>query len=351
MAEPSSEDLRSLVEEQAAARRVATLVARPGPAAQLFAALCQETARLLDATVTVLVRQGPGGAATVVADGGPGAAVLADRRRAGADVALLGRLQTPVTVGGREWGVLIAEWVNPGRIPPGAERRLARFADLVAIAVANAESRLELVASRARIVAAADDGRRRLERDLHDGAQQRLVSVALDLRAAEAAVPDELVELKVQLSRAAASLAGAVTDLQEIARGLHPAVLSQGGLRPALKTLARRAPVLVHRDVVVPGRLPETIEVALYYMASEALTNIGKHAGASQAWIDLRVEGSSVVLTVSDDGVGGATPSGGTGLVGLRDRIEALGGWFRLESPHGAGTTLTAGIPLEEAPG
>jgi signal transduction histidine kinase len=344
--EPSSEELRALVEEQAAVRRVTTLVARPGPADRLFAAVCQETAGLLDAPVTTLVQYGPGGAATVVADGGPGAAVLADRSRAGDGVVLPGRLQTPIVVDGREWGVLIAVWAKPERIPPGAERRLARFADLAAIAVANAESRRELVASRARIVAAADDARRRLERDLHDGTQQRLVSAALDLRAAEAAVPGEMVELKAQLARAATSLAGAVTDLQEIARGIHPAVLSHGGLRPALKALARRAPVLVHREIALEGRLPDPVEVALYYVASEALTNVGKHAAASEVWIDLRIEGSSVVLSVRDDGVGGATPAGGSGLVGLRDRMEAFGGWFRIESPPGGGTTLTAGIPL-----
>jgi len=325
-------------------RRVTRLVAGADPLEDLLTTICQEVAQLLGAPVAAVLRRSPDGSTAVVATGGSRpvlAARLADRRRA-----LPARREAPVVVDGREWGVLVAGWLERAPLPAGSDAVLADVADLVAIAVANVERRLQLVASRARIIASADQARRRIERDLHDGAQQRLVRLALDLRAAEAAVPPELGDLRAQLGRAADDLARAVGDLQEIARGIHPVILSHGGLRPALNGLARRCPVPVHRQTAINGRLPEPVEVALYYVASEALTNAAKHAGAETVWLDLRAGGGEAVLTVRDDGVGGARAGAGSGLVGLRDRLEALGGRLRLESPPGGGTTLIAEVPL-----
>jgi signal transduction histidine kinase len=225
---------------------------------------------------------------------------------------------------------------------------LTQFAELVATAIANADSRAELVASRARVVAAADETRRRIERDLHDGTQQRLVALALDLRAAAAAVPSELAELKAQVSHAGEALSGAVDDLREISRGIHPAILSKGGLGAVLKTLARRSPIPVELGLPADRRLPEGVEVALYYVASEALTNVTRHARASEAHVSLEIEDRVVRLSVQDDGVGGARPERGSGLIGLRDRVEVLGGTIEITSPPASGTTLVVEIPLTD---
>jgi signal transduction histidine kinase len=200
-------------------------------------------------------------------------------------------------------------------------------------------------------VAAADDTRRRIERDLHDGTQQRLVSLALDLRAVEATVPSELIDLKAQLSRAVEGVADAIHELREISRGIHPAILSNGGLGPALKALARRSPVPVTLRLSADRRLPERVEVAVYYLVSEALTNVAKHAQASCVDIDLEAADSVVRITVSDDGVGGADPGRGSGLIGLRDRIESLGGSTEITSPEGEGTRLSIEIPLPDVVG
>jgi signal transduction histidine kinase len=210
-------------------------------------------------------------------------------------------------------------------------------------------SRAELAASRARIVTAGDQTRRRIERDLHDGVQQRLVSLALDQRQAEAMVPAELRELQTQLSRVADGLAGVMEELQEISRGIHPAILAQGGLAAALKTLARRSAVPVRLEVRAETRLPEPVEVASYYIVSEALTNAAKHAQACQ--VDVLVEARSGVLGLSirDDGCGGADPSRGSGLIGLTDRVDALGGTIEVASPSGAGTTLLITLPIEKS--
>jgi signal transduction histidine kinase len=254
----------------------------------------------------------------------------------------------PIIVEGRLWGMIGAVLTEPGRLPAGIEDRLTQFTELVATAIANADSRVHLKDSRARVVAASDETRRRIERDLHDGTQQRLVSLALDVRAAEAAVPSEMVELKTQLSQVAEGLAGALDDLQEISRGIHPAILSQGGLGAALKTLARRSAVPVELDLSADTQLPESVEVAVYYLVSEALTNAAKHAHASVVHVDLEAEDSVVQLSVRDDGVGGARPEQGSGLIGLRDRIEALGGTIDLVSPKEKGTTLLVKIPLAD---
>ena len=213
------------------------------------------------------------------------------------------------------------------------------------------QNREELAASRARIVAAGDQARRRIERDLHDGTQQRLVSLVLDLRAAEAAVPPERPELRAQLAGVADGLAGALDDLRELTRGIHPAILSEGGLRPALKALARRSVVPVELDVDVQRRLPEPVEVAAYYVVSEALANTAKHAQASAAYVDVRADDGSLHLSVRDDGVGGATPGRGSGLIGLTDRVEALGGTLTLHSPAGKGTSLQVDLPIGEGSG
>jgi signal transduction histidine kinase len=208
------------------------------------------------------------------------------------------------------------------------------------------DSRAQLAASRARIVTAADHARRRIERDLHDGTQQRLVSLVLDLRAAEGAAPADLPELRAQLARIADGLTGALDDLREIARGIHPAILSEGGLGPALKTLARRSAVPVELEIDLPARLPEPAEVAAYYVVSEALANAAKHAQASFAHVQARALDGRLRLSVHDDGIGGATPGAGSGLIGLTDRVEALGGTVSVDSPAGQGTTLRVDLPL-----
>jgi signal transduction histidine kinase len=209
------------------------------------------------------------------------------------------------------------------------------------------ESRNELAASRARIVAAADQARRRIERDLHDGTQQRLVSLVLDLREAETAVPPEMTELKALLAHVAHELGDATEELRELSRGIHPAILSEGGLPPALKTLARRSVIPVELEVDVPARLPEHVEVAAYYVVSEALTNAAKHAHASAAYVNVRARAGSLELSVRDDGAGGATPGRGSGLVGLTDRIQALGGTISVTSPAGEGTELLVDLPVD----
>ena len=208
------------------------------------------------------------------------------------------------------------------------------------------QSREELAASRARIVAAGDQARRRIERDLHDGTQQRLVSLVLDLRTAEAAVPPERPELRAQLARVADGLTGALEELRELSRGIHPAILSEGGLAPALKALARRSAVPVELEVDVQARLPEPVEVAAYYVISEALANAAKHAHASVAQVEAEARDGLLHLSVRDDGVGGAAPGGGSGLVGLADRVEALGGTIEVHSPAGQGTSLQIDLPI-----
>jgi signal transduction histidine kinase len=252
---------------------------------------------------------------------------------------------TPVIVAGRLWGVMIAASMSERRLPSDLAARLADFTDIAATAVANAESRADLAASRARIVATADETRRRIERDLHDGAQQRLVSLALELRAAQAMLPPELGELEDELSRVAEGLTSVLDDLRETARGIHPAILAEGGLGPALKTLARRSPIPVELDVRLDARLPERIEVATYYIVSETLTNAAKHAHASIVHVGVEAVDGVIRVSVRDDGAGGADSARGSGLIGLRDRVEALGGAIEVESPLGAGTSVHVELP------
>jgi signal transduction histidine kinase len=195
-------------------------------------------------------------------------------------------------------------------------------------------------------VATADETRRRIERDLHDGAQQRLVSLRLALRAAQTTVPPQLGDLDDELTQVADGLEGVLDELREMARGIHPAILAKGGLAPALKTLARRWTVPVKLDLRAMARLPERVEVATYYVVSEALTNAAKHAQASLVNVELETVEGALCLCVRDDGVGGADPVRGSGLVGLKDRVEALGGALTIQSPAGAGTTLRVELPL-----
>jgi signal transduction histidine kinase len=221
---------------------------------------------------------------------------------------------------------------------------MADFTELVGTAVGNAENRAELAASRTRIVTASDEARRRIERDLHDGAQQHLLALALKLRAA--AVPDEIDEVRTEITGIATALTSVVDELQEISRGIHPAVLSSAGLRPALRALGRRSTIPVDLDVRIGGRLPEPVEVGAYYVVSEMLTNAAKHSSASVVEVNAEASDGTLRVCVRDDGIGGADPKRGSGLVGLKDRIEALGGTFAMHSPLGGGTTVSCELPV-----
>jgi signal transduction histidine kinase len=256
----------------------------------------------------------------------------------------------PIVVDGRLWGVMAAASTRPDPLPEAMESRLAAFTELLGTAIARANSRAELTASRARIVAASDETRRRLERDLHDGVQQRLVSLGLELRAAEAAASPADDALRDRLAHASSGLAGALEDLVEISRGIHPAILAAGGLGAALKTLARRSAVPVELDLGSDRRLPERVEVAAYYVVAEALTNAAKHAQASVVHVETAAADGALQLWIRDDGTGGADPGRGSGLVGLKDRVEALGGTITVHSPPGAGTSLHAKLPLAGLP-
>jgi signal transduction histidine kinase len=265
------------------------------------------------------------------------------------EAALRSAIGTPIIVEGRLWGLISVGSQREQPLPPDTEARLTSFTELVATAIANAESRSQLAASRRRIVAASDEARRRIERDLHDGTQQRLVSLGLAARAAEAKVPADRDDLRAELSRIAAGLADAAAELQELSRGIHPAALSEHGLGPALRTLARRCAVPVDLDVSVDARFPEPVEIAAYYVASEALANAMKHAQVSGVEVSLAARDGSLLLSVRDDGVGGADPARGSGLAGLADRVEALGGSIKLRSAAaaGAGTQIAVDLPLE----
>jgi signal transduction histidine kinase len=233
-------------------------------------------------------------------------------------------------------------------LPADTEARLASFRELIATAIANAESRAELMASRARIVAAADQTRKRIERDLHDSTQQRLLSLGLELRMAQATVPPQLGELQGALSCVAEGLTSVFDELREISHGIHPAILSKGGLQPALRALRRRSAIPVELDLHADRRLPEPVEVAMYYAVSEALTNAAKHAHASVVNVELATHDEILQLAVRDDGIGGADPGRGSGLLGLSDRIQALGGTLQITSPAGDGTMLLIEVPLED---
>jgi signal transduction histidine kinase len=260
------------------------------------------------------------------------------------EIGAVSNVGAPIVVEGKQWGFVTVTDVNK-RLPADAEKRLEKFAALLGTAIANADSRAQLAGSRARIIAAGDDARRRIERDLHDGAQQRLVTLAAALRRADAKLPTGADELRADLTRVAEGLMTAVDELRELSRGIHPSILTEGGLSPALKALGRRSPVRVKLDMGFETRLSDHVEVAAYYTVSEALTNASKHANATRVWVSPRVDDNVFRLSIRDDGVGGADPKRGSGLTGLRDRIEALGGRIRIESPPGSGTLIEVEIP------
>jgi len=376
-------ELRGYAEEQAALRRVATLVARAMPPDELFAAVTEEVRRVLNAESTAMFRYDPDRTTTLVGASDTRANLLApvgtrwsiagrslttlvfetgrpariddyaDTSGPLADIArergLRSAVGVPISVEGRLWGVMTVSSTHE-QPPPDTEARLARFTELVATAIANAEAQAQLTTSRARIVATADETRRRIEHDLHDGAQQRLVTLALRLRMAQAAVPAGLGELPAELGRVSAGLTSMLDELREYARGIHPAILTERGLVPALKVLARRSPVPVTLDARAKARLPERIEVTAYYVVSEALTNVARHARASAVRVTLDAADEVVQLSVRDDGVGGADPAGGSGLVGLKDRVEAIGGTLIVQSRRGEGTRLVAELPVGAGP-
>jgi signal transduction histidine kinase len=250
----------------------------------------------------------------------------------------------PIVVAGALWGAVAIASEDP--LPPEAETRLGGFSELVSLAVASAQARADLIASRARLVKAGDEQRRKLERNLHDGAQQRFVSVVLKLRMAQARLrtdPEAAAELLGEVSR---ELDTGLEELREIARGLHPAVLGDHGLRRAVEALSARVPIPVGIDAP-DERLPEDVEATAYYIVSEAITNVVKHAAASHAEVAIRREGAVLRCEIGDDGRGGADASNGTGILGLRDRAEAAGGTLTVTSPPGRGTVVSAVLPLE----
>ena len=374
----SQSELADLLDEQAALRRVATVVAEGTPPEKVFPAVNEEVARLLDVDGTRLMRYEADGTATIVASWGEptifpaGTRIALDGRNIGSLVRSSGRpariedykdapgsvaaiarevgiratVGAPIRVEGRLWGAMSAFSKADKPLPSGLELRLADFTDLVGTAIANAQARADLTASRARVVAATDDIRRRIERDLHDGTQQWLVSVVLDVRNAQTSVPETQPELRKELDDIADSLVAALDDLREISRGIHPALLARGGLAPALKTLARRSPLPVELDINLDGRLPDHVEVAAYYVVVEGLTNAAEHAQPTAISVAADVVDGRLRLTVRDDGIGGADPAKGSGLTGLTDRVEALGGTITVHSPPGEGTTLEVGLPL-----
>ncbi|MGA9677215.1 MAG: GAF domain-containing protein [Mycobacterium sp.] len=375
-----ADNLSVLARQQAALRRVATLVARGVTQSEVFSAVAEEMAGCLNVGNAEVLRFEEDGAAIVVVASyaeadvphlalgerlsteGDNVAAMVLRTRQSArvdswedaagpiaqrvrELGIRSRIGAPIVVDERLWGMAVVGTTQPDPLPPDTEGRIAEFAELVATAIAAATTRAELIASRARIVAAADDARRRLERDIHDGAQQRLISLGLKLRLAEESVPAERYDLKSMVSEAVSGLTDVFKELQEISRGIHPAILSTGGLPAALKTLARRSAVLVDLDVAIEQRLPESVEVAAYYVVAEALANAAKHAQASEVNVRAHTSDESLSVVISDDGIGGADSGKGSGLIGLKDRIEVLGGRMRVASPAGGGTTLHITIP------
>jgi len=372
------EELRRVADEQAALRRVATLVAQGAPSPAVFDAVTREIGQLLPVDATVLSRYDPDGYLTRVGMwsrpdvrlptgersrlGGRNVSTLVFETAQAARLdnygddageasiwmaaGLRSAVGVPISVEGRLWGSVVVTSMSEEPLPGDTETRLAGFTELVATAIANAQAQAELTASRARIVATADQTRRRIERDLHDGAQQRLVTLALQLREAQAEVPPRLERLNAELDRVAVGLSSTLDELREFARGIHPVVLAKEGLAPALKTLARRSSIRVKLDIRTQERLPEHVEIAAYYVISEALANAAKHAKASGVHVQVDATSGMLRLDVSDDGVGGADPARGSGLIGLRDRVEATGGTFRVISRRGEGTHLLIELPV-----
>jgi PAS domain S-box-containing protein len=373
----SRDELARLADEQAALRRVATLVASESSPDEVFAAVAEELGRLLDVAATRLVRYEPEGTATIIASWGRladavpvgtrmplgGVNVISEvertRRAARIDdyseatgaIAAYGRkldargaVGGPIVVAGRLWGAMIASSREAEPLPANAEAWIEEFSELVGTAIANVQARSDLAASRARIVAAADEERRRVVRDLHDGAQQRLVHTVITLNLARDAIGKDADAAPALVTEALDHARQANHELRELAHGILPSALTHGGLRAGLDALASRVPVPVEIDVSA-DRFPAAVEATAYFVVAEALTNVAKHAHAQSAGVTARVEGGALEVHVRDDGVGGAQPDG-RGLEGLADRVTALDGRFRVESSPGAGTLVAAAIPL-----
>ena len=374
----SERDTRTLAEEQSALRRIATQVAAEAPPHALFAQVTEEVGRLLGAPSARVVRYEEDWRATIVGgwiedgDGLPvgssvaldGETVLARVRRSGRVERIEGyegiggelaehlrargyraSVAAPVRVAGRVWGALVASARDPRDLDEGAERRLCDVAELVAQALANADAREMLAASRARVVEAGDAERRRLERNLHDGAQQRLVALAVQLRLIRAAIDGDLPMARGLLDSAITELREALEELRELARGIHPAMLTKYGLERAVAALAVRSPVPVEIAAMPEERLPPPVEVAAYYIMAEAITNVAKYAAASHITVTVDQAGDCTRVEVTDDGIGGADLAAGSGLRGIADRVEALNGHLQVMSPIGVGTTVRAEIP------
>jgi PAS domain S-box-containing protein len=380
--ERATAEITRLASEQGALRRVATSVARAAKPEQIFEAVAEEAGRLLgadqaatirfdgDVAVTVgrwwqgAVRGFEVGAtvpltnsdaltARIARTGRP--ARIDDYSRVGGEVAeqmvRLGYrsgIAAPIVVDGHTWGTLMVASAAAEPFSRDAEQRLCEFTELVALALESAQAHADLTASRARIVSAGDAARQRLERNLHDGAQQRLVALSLQIRLAQSRLHDDPDEAERLLAAVMDELQLALEELRELARGLHPAVLSERGLGPALEALVARAPFPVEITGNFGERLPGPVEAALYYVASESLANAAKHASPSVAVVRHGVDADSAWVEVEDDGGGGAHLDGGSGLQGLADRIAALGGRFALASPTGAGTLVRAELPLQQ---
>jgi signal transduction histidine kinase len=356
--EESRDDLRTIAEEQAALRRVATLVARDVPPAELFQAAASEVRTLLDADITGLLRyEEDGTAARLAGSAAPGveivegervaAAVLRTGRPARVDDSEGVSVGAPIVVGARLWGVMAAGWKRDDALAPDIEERMAQFTELIATAIANAQSRAELAASRARVVATADETRRRIERDLHDGAQQSLVHTVITLKLARRALGDASGPAVDLVDEALEHAERANTELRDLAHGILPATLSRG-LDAAIETLVSRVRLPVSVDVTAERMAPE-LEATAYFVVAEALTNTVKHARASRAQVTASVEDGMLRVEVRDDGVGGARTDGRSGLLGLYDRVAAMDGELHVDSPPGGGTTVAARIPLRES--
>ena len=374
--------LAEVAAEQAALRRIAALLARSVPAGEVFDAVVDEVRSLMGVDAAGLGRYEADETATLVAISAEADARLAspgdkqsteghnitglvwrtgqpariddftkatggENVRRARDGGLQSIVGAPVHVRERLWGVFGVYSIH-GTLPPDTEERLADFVALVESAIANVQAWSELEASRVRIISAADEARRRVQRDLHDGAQQRIVALTLKTRMLAQSEAAQTTGLDAELRRHEVELNGVLEELRTIASGLHPPALSQRGLDPALRTLARRSPVPVVLDARLPEGLGESVEVAVYYLIAETLTNIAKHAQASRIDVTVEPRDRHLRVCVRDDGVGGADPACGSGLVGLKDRIEAFGGTMTLDSPSGRGTTVIAQLPLPE---
>ena len=376
--EQATAEVLRLAEEQAALRRVATLVAAEARPEDLFEAVAEEAGRLLGVKSAATVRYVENTAITVgrwsesALIGFPvgtelpmdGDGVTARVHRTGTVARVedytdlegaaaeamrafgyRSAVAAPIVVEGRTWGALIVASSAPEPLPDDAERRIGNFAELIALAVASAQAREQLNASRARLVEAGVVERRRLERNLHDGAQQRLVGLSLQLRLARARAETEPAEAVRLIAAAEAELDAALEELRELARGLHPGTLTYG-LGPALDALVARAPFAVTVEGVPDERLPETVEAAVYYVIAEALTNAAKHAGATRGHVRVAAGDGTVSAEVADNGRGGVELGVGSGIQGLVDRVEALGGRLEILSPAGEGTVVRAMLPL-----